>query len=491
MPRWIRPGRLNRLQHVGNLYFPGPEVPRYARERARFNTRAWSITGVTHTISSARAIASVVDLLRAPVMPWDALICTSRAVRDTVDALIEQEMDYLRLRLGANRFPLPQLPVISLGIHTDDFAASAESRQSARQRLQVQDDEIVLLFVGRLSVHAKGHPFPMIRAASEAAAQTGRRVRLLLCGWYANEATRTVFESGVAEYAPNIDMSHLDGRDPSNLHSAYAAADIFISLSDNIQESFGLTPVEAMAAGVPVVVTDWDGYRDTVRDGIDGFRVPTFAPPAEQGRGLALRWEAALDDYDRYIGRASLAVAADFDAVVDALGKLIANDSLRRKMGEAGQAHAQQHFDWRVIFQRYLELWRELAQRRRTHSEDDSAIAQHPSLWRENPFQTFAAFPTAILGPDTSVEKTQRSLDWSALRKNPMFSFGEGSLPDQAVISKVLATLQIPSTPKHVAESLELSLTQTILAMSWLAKVGAVRVDVPGDPEGREYSDPC
>ena len=30
-----------------------------------------------------------------------------------------------------------------------------------------------------------------------------------------------------------------------------------------------------MAAGVPLVVSDWNGYRDLVRNGIDGFRVPT------------------------------------------------------------------------------------------------------------------------------------------------------------------------------------------------------------------------
>jgi glycosyltransferase involved in cell wall biosynthesis len=47
-------------------------------------------------------------------------------------------------------------------------------------------------------------------------------------------------------------------------------------LSDNIQETFGIVPIEAMAAGLPVVVLDWDGYKNTVRDGIDGFRVPTL-----------------------------------------------------------------------------------------------------------------------------------------------------------------------------------------------------------------------
>ena len=58
-----------------------------------------------------------------------------------------------------------------------------------------------------------------------------------------------------------------------------------MSLVDNPQETFGLAVAEAMAAGVPLVVSDWNGYRDLVRDGIDGFRVPTsWASVAQQFR---------------------------------------------------------------------------------------------------------------------------------------------------------------------------------------------------------------
>ena len=35
------------------------------------------------------------------------------------------------------------------------------------------------------------------------------------------------------------------------MQAAWRAADLFVSLSDNVQETFGLTPVEAM--GVPMV----------------------------------------------------------------------------------------------------------------------------------------------------------------------------------------------------------------------------------------------
>ena len=52
------------------------------------------------------------------------------------------------------------------------------------------------------------------------------------------------------------------------------AADLFVSLADNPQETFGITPLEAMAAELPCLVSDWDGYRDTVTNDV-GCRIPT------------------------------------------------------------------------------------------------------------------------------------------------------------------------------------------------------------------------
>ena len=54
---------------------------------------------------------------------------------------------------------------------------------------------------------------------------------------------------------------------------ALSAADLALSLVDNTQETFGLAVAEAMAAGLPVVASDWNGYRDLIRHGVDGYLV--------------------------------------------------------------------------------------------------------------------------------------------------------------------------------------------------------------------------
>ena len=58
---------------------------------------------------------AIAELITAPVQPWDALICTSRAVQNNVRRILEAEAEYLRRRLGTTKILLPELPIIPLG----------------------------------------------------------------------------------------------------------------------------------------------------------------------------------------------------------------------------------------------------------------------------------------------------------------------------------------------------------------------------------------
>ena len=42
-------------------------------------------------------------------------------------------------------------------------------------------------------------------------------------------------------------------------NEVYNLADVYVAPTDNIQETFGLAPLEAMACGLPQIVADWDG----------------------------------------------------------------------------------------------------------------------------------------------------------------------------------------------------------------------------------------
>jgi len=201
--------------------------------------------------------------------------------------------------------------------------------------------------------------------------------------------------------APSVARTVLDSRQDAH-RRAWFAADIFVSLADSVQETFGLTPIEAMAAGLPVVVSDWDGYRDTVRDGIDGFRVPTLMPPAGSGEALAVDHATGNFNHAMFSAAASQSSAVDVGACADRLLRLIADPELRGRMGAAGRRRARETFDWRVVIAAYEALWAELGERRRSAAEVAAPFpGRPPSPPRMDPFDLFRDWPTDQLAPET------------------------------------------------------------------------------------------
>jgi glycosyltransferase involved in cell wall biosynthesis len=110
-----------------------------------------------------------------------------------------------------------------------------------------------------------------------------------------------------------------------DLVDRYYSSDIF-AFAPIWNEGFGLPPVEAMAAGLPVVASRSGAVTETVIDGLTGFLVEKN----------------------------------DAEELAKALLVLLNDDSLREAMGRAGRRRAFQHFTWFKVAQqmhaRYLEM---------------------------------------------------------------------------------------------------------------------------------------
>lgn len=444
---WVPHGDARGLGTAGTLYRPDFLLEDHAWQRRYVDPRAYSLCGVTHTIATRRALDSLGRLLLAPLEPWDALICTSRAVRDAVAHVHQSFGEYLAERCGATRAsPRLELPIIPLGVDVDKLAenASPKARAALRSELSIAEDDVVVLYVGRLIHYAKAHPVPMYLALEKAAQRTGKKLHLIQAGWFEQEGRiEQDYREAAARLCPSVRALFLDGRKPSVRTTVWAAADVFLSLSDNVQETFGITPIEAMASGLPAVVSDWDGYKESVRDGIDGVRVPTLCPPP----GTALDWAAAFGsdvmNYSTFIANAAMVTAVDVEAAARALATLVNDPALRRRMGEAGRARARDVYDWRQVIRAYEELWRELAARRGAAPER-VAGAGVPNPLCDDPFRVFGHYASATLGPETVLAAQPALLVETAryLRDNGLCGLGHEQRAPAATIDQLLETLR-------------------------------------------------
>ncbi len=446
---------------------------------------AYSLVGLIHTIAPPAVRQEIAVAALSPTHPWDALVCTSPAVQQAMKSMFDAQADHFAARLGATRAPRPQLPLIPLAVDTERLAlegADQQARVALRQRLSIDEDDILVLWVGRLSYYEKAFPQSMFQAMRLASQQSSRRLHFALVGWFpGGDAEMKLYEQAAHQLAPNLNVLVMDGNDPLNVGQSWAAADVFLSLVDNIQETFGLTPIEAMAAGLPVVASDWDGYRYTMRDRVDGFLIPTLGSPGGvQGEWLAGLHSLELETYQTYVGATAQHTAVHVQRAAAALVQLADSANLRRSMGAAGQQRAQEMFSWPQVARLYRGLFEELADRRRA-ADPEAAAGARVNPGRGEPFADFQHFATQVLKPDLvlrlSLGVTAADLhDRLKVQLNTLYAGLRGTSDEAMELLQLLeaagdAGLSVAELCSDLPKDRQPFLETTLV---WLAKMGLV-----------------
>jgi glycosyltransferase involved in cell wall biosynthesis len=233
----------------------------------------------------------------------DAIGCISRAIER--EALAE----------GVPRARVHYLPN---PINTRVFSpASDVERRALRERLGLRADQVVGVFVGRLS-REKG-VMELVRARARARPMAV----LIVIGppmtdhpWdVSHHAESFVRHEGLAEQIRFI------GGQPTNVVADWLRAADF-AIQPSHFEAMGLAAAEAMASGLPVVVTDTTGFRDFVTNGVTGLVVPIGDVEA-----LAVAIAKISGDVDLRVrmGRAARQRATAFEEtiVLEEFGQLI------------------------------------------------------------------------------------------------------------------------------------------------------------------------
>ncbi|NQV57790.1 MAG: glycosyltransferase family 4 protein [Rhodospirillales bacterium] len=478
----IAPRDLDAMEAVGTIIRYDPAILDHAWRRRQWGQRRYSLVGLTHSSASEAVMRVIGDYTAAPLQSWDALICPSEAIRSAIQHILDGWGEYLGDRYSVDVKCPVELPVIPLGIDTArlEHIAREENRNSQREKLGLAADEVAVLYVGRLNYIAKANPQPLLVAVEETAKRSKYPVRLIFNGYFNDSENEAAFDEAIAEICYHAKVTIVRHGDVDYPDGVWAGADIFCSLSDNIQESFGLTPIEAMAAGLPVVVSDWNGYRETVRNEIDGFTIPTLMAPPGTGDDIAFGYFTKHHTYGDYLGAQSQSTAVDAEALVNVLLQLVDNSNLRRAMGTSGRARALEVYDWSRIIPSYEALFAELSHRRQSadelaeRGEGQSAHPSHP-----DPFSMFQKFTTGPILGTGRIELT--GLEWEQIIARIGLKTGliyPNALMELEELPLLIGHLEASpaATVEQITESLSnIDRSSLYRTLVWLIKLGICR----------------
>ena len=378
----------------GGLFIPDPSIGSWSAWRQSAGHRSFSIIGQIHTLSTTVVMGMLDSLVFEPVQEWDALICSSTAGRTVVERLMDDRIEQLKHRCGAQTFPRPQLPVIPLPLDESCFEFSQYSRNEARQKLGLPLDAHVVLWLGRRSMLTKADPWPSYRVLQRSAQRLGKPIWVVECGPDDTPEQGRHFLD-LQKLCPDLRFLRLGGSShvPEDIkRKALIACDLVLSLVDNIQETFGLSIAEAMAAGRPVVASDWDGYRDLIRNGIDGYLVPSCWHEQANHVSFPLGWmqKNEFSNFPFISGSLAQLVQLDLEAAEAAVSTLLCDPKLSLAMGNAARCRALEQFHPNRVMLRYRELFSHLTDLRLS-SENTTSEVLSPPL-RFDPVRCFANY---------------------------------------------------------------------------------------------------
>ena len=397
LPQLLEQGRIQLMLQLS------PLLASFLAVRARHARQTVPVVGMLHSLHGANMVSELIlQGLESAHSEVDCIISPTECGARAYTMLVNQVNAWLAPRLGRDTAIERDIAVIPYGIDTETYGGL--HALSCRQSLGLPANRPIILCFGRMRRQEKADLLPLLLALQPLLGAFPE-LFLVIAGGDLDSQYTTVLNQAADALGMQNHLRLVSNPAVIEKPLYYGAADIAVALADNVQETYGLAVLEAMAAGLPVVAADWDGFREIVRHGETGFLVPTtWSTTLDTESALQRVAEGALGYGYRDLHES---VVTDLPALVDALRALLQDPALRLRLGQRGREVCRAHHDQRAQSQKMIDLCLQRVERA-------ASCPWSPPPWQSfvDPVATrFAHYATHALGEDAWLVTTEAGMD--------------------------------------------------------------------------------
>jgi len=420
---------------------------------------SFPITSFIHSISYPTMMAHLQEMSFGGVSSEDAIICSSDAGRKVLMNWFAQ-IQKMRHLLP----PDVKTEVIPFGF--DSTAFDRVDRKTARTRMGLSENEIIALCFGRFSEYDKMDLFPLLQAFHRTHPK-GRPWRLILAGAAHHPEYVSMVDLWTKALGLQGSVTIKTDISDSEKVALFKSANFFVSPSDNLQETFGLTLIEALAAGLPLVISDFSGYREIATP-----EVARMVPTRWSDIGLFSTMEfGPLSDEAVLHRTMAQSIHVDIDSLARSMLMLFSYPERFREMGVSARRRFEEQYDYPIIIEKLEDFWLKLKRDFRRNAVPRNSQPLFPDY-----FHSFSHYFTEHIGPDSTVKSTDFAKSLAEAGQDYPLLPGMDQIVDHNVIRQMLALASSSSKVQRIVDCIKGDKRRIRYQIMWMLKHGLLEL---------------
>lgn len=371
-------------------------MPALMRLRNQHARRAFPITSSCDSANFMQAPADLAAVALSGVASFDALVAPSVAVERSMVSRLQQ----MGATVGRELDRDLRVHTQPVGIESSLFAAP--DKAAGRALYHIPEDWIVGLGVGRISPSGKTDWSPVLEMLRRVYMSDAPSNLFFILAGSGTEEDHETTRQVIAELQLQNRVLLFPNFQPDVYEAMLAAADFVIAPADNVAADDGLSALQAMARGLPVIAADFGPYSEIIEDGVNGRLIPTYGPqevPAFLDSVAPLLEPELARQYFAQL------TVLDVNALQEAILEVAKSESLRDTMGRAARSKARRHA-WPEVIAGWEKLWQSLSDESRGRGKPLSPATT--SAVSTDIARTYSHYPKLAFDPNAPIRLNAR-----------------------------------------------------------------------------------